>query len=151
MSTEKPKKRLVIWEQHLETQCAKGIGHSFGVVFESVGYCCVMGALAAFASCGQGGLVGFLVGLTVGTFFGGLGALTLWASMVVSCNADNIGPVAPITKRNAKYLPEGETLVRGSDRPAADQEAELLRAVRQGPDSQPEQLLRATQERRQDV
>ena len=151
MSTEKPKKRLVGWSQYLETQCAKGIGHSFGVVFESVGYCCVMGAIAAFASCVHGGLFGFLVGLIGGTFFGGLGALALWASMVVSCKAHNIGPVAPITKHNAKHLPEVETLVRGSDRPALDPATELLRPIRQGQHSPSEQLLRATEGKEQDV
>ncbi|MCW3095799.1 MAG: hypothetical protein JWL77_1417 [Chthonomonadaceae bacterium] len=150
MSTDKSK-RLVGWTQYLETQCSKLMGNSVGVVFEYVGYIFVMGAIGTLVSSFHGGLFGFLVGLIVGTSLGGIGVLALWVSMVAVCEAEKIVPVALITKQNAKHLPEAETLIRGSDRPSTDQEAELLRAVLQGQETPPEQLLRAAQESRQDA
>jgi hypothetical protein len=151
MSTEKPRKRLVGWKQYLETQCSKWTGNIVGTVFEYVGYIFVMGAIGTLLSSFHRGLFGFLVGLIVSAFLGSIGALALWGSMIAMCEANNIEPVALITRQNTGLLPEVETLVRGSDRPETAEQAELLRAVRQSPESPPEQLLRATNERRQDV
>ena len=64
--------------------------------------------------------------------------------------AKAVEPVAPITRHNTGHLPEVETLVRGSDRPATDRQTELLRAISPGMETPPEQLLRATQENRRD-
>lgn len=150
MSTDNPK-RLVGWPQYLETQCSKLMGNSVGVVFEGVGYIFGMGAIGTLVSSFHGGLFGFLVGLIVSTLLSGIGVLALWVSMIAICEADKIQSVAPITKQNAKHLPEVEILVRGSERPETTEQAELLRAVRQSPASPPEQLLRVAQEDRPDV
>ena len=57
-------------------------------------------------------------------------------------------PVALMTRHNRGSLAEAETLVRGSTRPSPDLQDELLRAVEQGGDTPPTQLLRAGQENR---
>ena len=49
--------------------------------------------------------------------------------------------VGPITDRNAHLLPLQDTLVRSSDLPPTEQQAELLRAA-QNQETPPEQLLR---------
>ena len=57
----------------------------------------------------------------------------------------------PLTRTNIGDLPAPETLVRASQQPPQEQQTELLRAAIQGPDTPPEQLLRATKEERNDV
>ena len=69
---------------------------------------------------------------------------TLWYGKNLFHAATKIRPVVLITKHNAKYLPEVETLVRGSGLPPSYQQAELLRIVQTGQETSPEELLRAT-------
>jgi hypothetical protein len=83
--------------------------------------------------------------------FGLFGAISLWFTRVLFKRVQEIRPVALITKHTAKRLPYVETLVRGSDAPPSQQQAELLRAVGKGQATPSEQLLRATQGQEQDV
>jgi len=63
-----------------------------------------------------------------------------------SCwSAQEIEPVAPITRHNTGRLPEIETLVRPSDIPLSHQRAELLRATEPGQETPAEELLRSTE------
>jgi hypothetical protein len=150
---EEPKKRLVFWKQYLHIMGTRTVMLSTAIAVGTVGIICLVSAAVGFvvavfhwsdtsvrADCiGFGVLVG-LIGLR-------------WMPYVKEMynKAREIEPVAPITRHNTGHLPEVETLVRGSDRPVTAEQAELLRAVRQTPESPPEQLLRATQENRQDV
>ena len=84
--------------------------------------------------------------LLAGGVLCGLGLVTIRLTDNVSIEAQNIEPVALLTRHNAKHLPEAETLVRSSDKLSISPSAELLRAVRQGPEMPPEQLLRTLQE-----
>jgi len=52
-------------------------------------------------------------------------------------------PFAPITPANTHLLPADESLVRSSTRPQQSQQAELLRATPDSPDTPQDQLLRA--------
>lgn len=76
-------------------------------------------------------------------FFGGLGLAGLWCGKLLFKDARQIEPVALLSTQNAKYLPDEKILVRGSERPSTNQQAELLRAIRQESETPPEQLLRA--------
>jgi len=98
-----------------------------------------------------GGIACIFAGFSIGIVIGGIGVLGIWAARSFARIARHAAPVELLTKSSAKHLPEAETLVRGSDRPKTAEQIELLRAVRQSPASPPEQLLRATQENRQDV
>jgi hypothetical protein len=62
---------------------------------------------------------------------------------------EKIVPVAPITRRNAHHLPLEGSLVRASDAPPSQQQAELLRAAQHGKTTPAEELLRATSTDRQ--
>jgi hypothetical protein len=55
--------------------------------------------------------------------------------------------IQPLNFADTTALPETETLVRASDLPPSDQQAELLRAAPQGSETPPEELLRATTNR----
>ena len=55
----------------------------------------------------------------------------------------SIEPVQPVTERNAHLLPLQDTLVRSSDLPPSEQQAELLRAVQTGQETPLEELLRS--------
>jgi len=52
--------------------------------------------------------------------------------------------VAPITRHSTSFLPPQESLVRASDLPPSQQQAELLRAAPRGSETPTEELLRAT-------
>jgi len=52
--------------------------------------------------------------------------------------------VAPITRHSTSFLPPKESLVRASDLPPSQQQAELLRAAPRGSETPTEELLRAT-------
>jgi hypothetical protein len=152
--SEKPKRRLVHKHHYMRTMLEKGGLYTFALGFGG-GACLFlllsllllwMGAppwrtndpddLDKIWMCVCGG------------FFGAFCLASVWASATLYKAASQIEPVALITRQNTGYLPAAATLVRGSDRPAADQERELLRAVSQGVETPPEQLLRASQESR---
>jgi hypothetical protein len=154
MNEDKPQTRLVGWDVYLRTTCKRtilsvsacGLG-CFGV---SILLVTVVGVVrfGAFRQDLKQSLVSFCI--AIGMYCGAGIGLLRWAK-ALSRKAKNIELVAPITRHNTGHLPEVETLVRGSDRPATAEQAELLRAVRQSPETPPEQLLRAAQENRQDV
>jgi hypothetical protein len=150
---EEPKKRLVFWKQYLHIMGTRTAMLSYAIAVGTVAVTCLVAAAVGFviavfhwpdtsirADCIAFGVLVGIIGLR-------------WLSGVKDMynRACAIEPVAPITRHNTGHLPEVETLVRGSDRPETAEQAELLRAVRQSPASPPEQLLRATNENRQDV
>ena len=151
MSTEKPKKRIVSKGEYLSTLGTKGGLFSTAIVVGSVGLGFLL--LAALS------IIQFAVSLRseigVGLFeifkmLGGLipgaiGLTAIWYCKVAIKSARDIEAVTPITRHNTGHLPEVETLVRGSDRPATAEQAELLRAAGQGAETPSEQLLRAAQ------
>ncbi|MCW3098548.1 MAG: hypothetical protein JWL77_4166 [Chthonomonadaceae bacterium] len=150
MNGEKPKKRLVGWTRYVMTLLDKGLGYSAatitvcgGLVFLLLSCTCFW--LAAHKEAAGISLFG------AGAVFVILGMAGLSCGKSMLENANKVEPVELITRHNTGHLPEVETLVRGSDRPETAEQAELLRAVRQRPEAQPEQLLRATNENQQDV
>ncbi|MCW3053425.1 MAG: hypothetical protein JWN14_2595 [Chthonomonadales bacterium] len=83
--------------------------------------------------------------------FVGISAFFLWISKNIWTMASEIKHVTPITHKNNHFLPAKETLVRASNVPPAQQQAELLRATQVGTEIPPEQLLRALQGSGQDI
>ena len=164
MSMEEPKKRLVSKEQYVGTIGAKGGLYSLACIFVCIGLALLLaaaeGAWMALRNAGCTLCGDFqrpmdwserLATFVLAAFCGGLSVgAVCWAKSMVG-DAQEMGQVTPITRHNTGDLPEVETFVRGSDRPAAAEQAELLRAVGHAPDTSPEQLLRAAQESRQDV
>ena len=67
----------------------------------------------------------------------------LWSARSLFRKATAIEPVQPVTERNAHRLPQKLTIVRSSEIPPTEQQAELLRAAQTGQETPPEQLLRA--------
>ncbi len=134
MSTEEPQKRLVGGLEYLRICQKRGMGYFFGGVLEVVGGIFVLVAL--FALC---------FGDWWCLFWGGAGTGMLWIGHRLFTKTLEAPPVELLTKSSAKRLPEVETLVRGSDRPAIDHHADLLRAAKPGQETPPEELLRATQ------
>ncbi|HLK59172.1 MAG TPA: hypothetical protein VKU00_21600 [Chthonomonadaceae bacterium] len=74
----------------------------------------------------------------------GSAALYLSSKLLIK-KANAVEQVDPITDRTAYLLPLEETLVRGSDLPPIEQQAELLRAVQTEQETPQEELLRASQ------
>jgi hypothetical protein len=149
MSTEKPK-RVVGWKHYVLTLLDKGMGYSAATIAVFCGLIFLLIAVISLWLGCRGG-DGQTILLFGGAFSILLGVVALGQGKAMFNNAKKVEVVAPITRHNTGLLPEVETLVRGSDRPATAEQTELLRAVRQTPDSPPEQLLRAIQENRQDV
>jgi hypothetical protein len=50
----------------------------------------------------------------------------------------------PFTRANTADLPPADSLVRASDEPLQEQNSVLLRAATHGPETRPEELVRAT-------
>jgi hypothetical protein len=150
MNTEKPKKRLVGWTRYVMTLLDKGLGYSAATITVCGGLAFLLLSVICFwlaAHKEAAGISLFGAGAVLGIL--GMAGLSCGKSMLK--NANKVEPVELITRRNAGKLPEAETLVRGSDQPATAEQAELLRAARQSPETPPEQLLRATLETRKDV
>jgi len=84
-------------------------------------------------------------------------AFAVGTGMLLMCGAvtyrksHKIAAVELTTPQNAHLLPPEETMVRASDLPPSQQEAELLRAAAQEQETPADQLLRAGQESGQDV
>lgn len=152
MSEAKPRKRRLVHKQeYLDSQWAKGFGYSLSVTFGVGGLVFLVMAVAVTGL----GLLHFSkpdqTNYTIlSVFFGGFGLTAMWFGKILFRSANHIEPVVLITKHNANQLPDAETLVRGSDCPAVDQHAELLRAAQHGPQTPADQLLRATKTNKQD-
>ena len=149
MQTEKPRRRLVGWMQYLMTLADKGVFYSFASAFLCGGIVLMLLAgwiiVASLINIFQGDYLGIVAGsIGVGIALVGLKVIRIAKNWIKE--ARQIAPVALLTKSNVKQLPEVETLVRGSDRPLTAPQDELLRAARQGQETPPEQLLRATTE-----
>jgi len=155
------KKRLVGWLEYGDNICMRtamyvlvGLCAVGGLWFLIGGITCIFVGVSSIGptSIAHGGMLSGGIAMGVGIVIGGIGVLGIWAARSFARIARHAAPVELLTKSSAKHLPEAETLVRGSDRPKTAEQIELLRAVRQSPaSSPPEQLLRATQENRQDV
>jgi hypothetical protein len=78
---------------------------------------------------------------------GGLSVALIYLGGKSMKEGKEIDTGVPLTRANAAHLPAADSLVRASSEPAQEQERVLLRAAGQGPETSPEQLLRATQER----
>jgi hypothetical protein len=68
-----------------------------------------------------------------------------WAGGNRISKVKKLRTVELLTPQRAKYLPEIDTLVRGSELSPSQRQAELLRPVKSGQETPPEELLRATQ------
>lgn len=152
MSEKKPPKRLVGWKQYVGNMVERILGRS------------AAGALLAAGLLSFGFFVFFLwvcggrsqhpIGFAQRYLFGSgilaglclLGfPLGLWSAKVLLKRVEKIEPVGLLTRQNTGNLPEVETLVRSSDQPPNDQQAELLRAARNGAETSSGELRRATQ------
>ena len=147
MSTEKPKKRLVRWDVYLWSVCKRTIlrvsASGLGIFGVGILLMTIVGVVrfGVFQQDLKQSLVSFCI--AIGMYCGAGIGLLRWAKSL-SRKAQKIEPVAPITRHNTGNLPEVETLVRASDLPPSHQQAELLRAVQNGKETPPEELLRAT-------
>jgi len=141
--SENPKKRLVSKGQYLKTLGEKGATYTAGIFLGLTGVPLLLISLFSFNRCFSSGdfSEGFLF-IGVVSLFWSLGIFGGCKSFFKS--AQEIEPVAPITRHNTGDLPAVESLVRASDLPPSDQQAELLRAVSQGSETPSEELLRAT-------
>jgi hypothetical protein len=77
-------------------------------------------------------------------------AFVAWAWRIASyCFREErkVERVAPITNRTASLVSPEESLVRASDVPPSQQQAELLRATQYGKETPAEELLRASRDR----
>ncbi len=152
--SEEPQKRLVRMKEYVGVVAGKGILSSTAYVFLSGGVLLLVAGIPSAILGGLSALQGHLdgtSGLVMGALLSALGFAGIYKSTKMFARIEKIEPVALLTKENAKHLPETETLVRASDLPPTHQQTELLRAVRDIAETPPEQLLRATQESRQDV
>jgi hypothetical protein len=148
--SEKPQKRLVGWEQYIGKIAKKGITYAVGTLCGGVGLAFLLLAYWGVDYLWRPGGDN-LVLLMVGGSFAILGLEAIWGGKTMFSKANKIEAVAPITRYNTGQLPEVETLVRGSDRPPTDHQAELVRAAGQRPETPAEELLRAGQESDQDI
>lgn len=97
---------------------------------------------------GSNFLIPGLIGAAISCLGSALWGLIMFASTVTLIDrtrkrARAMMPVQPLTDRNVHLLPPQETLVRSSEMPPAEQQSILLRPVQKGPETPPEQLLRA--------
>ncbi|MCW3097331.1 MAG: hypothetical protein JWL77_2949 [Chthonomonadaceae bacterium] len=152
MVTDKTRKRPVEWSRYLRTKLVQYLG-CMGIIF--VGVRGVALLIAGVALIWNSFLLPDPVLRVVALVFGVLLLVIAVASITQAGihyrNLMQMEQVALLTKNNVEDLPEVETLVRGSDRPETVEQTELLRATRKSPEAPPEQLLRATNENRQDV
>ena len=125
-------------------------------------YLCVMSTrttlTAAYIFCGILGAAALVKSALLFLFEGGRGfdfacggAYMFYLSISFYQQTLRIERVAPITHRNTHRLPPEESLVRPSELPPSQQQAELLRAAPFGRETPPAELLRATQGEGRDV
>jgi hypothetical protein len=82
--------------------------------------------------------------IVTGLVTAGLSVVFFRAAGKLSKKANEIDHIQPITARNTCLLPPEESLVRASDVPLSQQQAELLRATQHGNETPAEELLRAS-------
>ncbi|MCW3054203.1 MAG: hypothetical protein JWN14_3373 [Chthonomonadales bacterium] len=73
-----------------------------------------------------------------------LGVVSALAGQKLFARTGTEVPFAPITPENTHLLPAVESLVRSSDLPQQSQQAELLRATPDSPETPQDQLLRVS-------
>jgi hypothetical protein len=162
MRTEKPKKRLVSNCEYVMKLLDKGSSHAFAIMVVGGGCAILFGSLQVIGSAARlAAEVRMTPSIPAGinttwmiAEFSLLSILcmgAIWYGVKMFKAAEKKESVALITRHNTGFLPEVETLMRSSDVPATDTQAELLRALEQKAETHTEQLLRATQESRQDV
>lgn len=155
MGTERPKKRLVGLGEYLDAVCTKGATSLVATALRFGGAVLLTAAASAvlpvLVEVCHGDISGAEFCIFAGAILGLFGAIATWLSCFFFEAAKEITPVALLTRSSANGLPEKEILVRGADRPATDQQTELLRATGQGLETPPAQLLRATQNGGPDV
>jgi hypothetical protein len=146
--SEKPQKRLVSNQQYISIIGEKLSLHVFGGLLLAFGFAGLVLLWALWKS-------GFAVNPDTqdatevfAVAVSAVSLLLLVSSRFLLRKASKIESVAPITTRAVHLLPPEEILVRGSDRPSTNQQAELLRAAGQGPETPAEELLRASGNRR---
>jgi len=135
---------LVGWKHYLKAISTKGFLYSFAAVVGFGGVLLVLISLFMF-------LIAVLPWQEGGNSFGVLAALVIaavgiaaiWAGKSVVSEVQELEQVQLITRQNTHLLPTRTSLVRASDAPASDSQAELLRAAGQGTETPAEQLLRA--------
>ena len=83
-------------------------------------------------------------GMGMGPVYGMGAPLMLLLAFYLFKKGRKVERVVPITKRTTSTLPPEESLVRASNLPPSQQQAELLRAAQHGKETPSEELLRAT-------
>jgi hypothetical protein len=150
--SEKPRKRLVHWQEYAETKVSDGIGYGFSLLAGSVGILFLVvgvGIIWLGSSDFEGpSTIGSRIFFTVaGIVFVGLSIAAMCAAKAIITAIRDTPPVQLVTKEAARHLTSAEILVRPSDISPAHQQAELLRAAKPGQETPPEELLRATANR----
>ena len=140
MSTEEPQKRVVRWKEYAEFVSVQGIAGSLGYFF-------LLGGMLFLIAGIPLALLGGWIGLFGGAILSIMGLFGINISKTLFDKIEKMEPLALLTKENAKHLPETETLVRPSDLPSSQQQAELLRAAQPGQETPPEELLRPGENR----
>ena len=134
--SEKPQKRLVSEEEYAWLMIKRAF-----LGLASLGFC-LLGAwvvLVALAWACWYPLYGLIWGLG--------SAFPLGVAFCLSRAMKSIKLSMLITTEDADLLPQQETLIRPSDLPPSQQQAELLRAAQHGIETPTEELLRATTNR----
>jgi hypothetical protein len=140
--SEKPRKLLVGWKQYIRSIGKKGLYYSFTFTFACVG-AIVLAETFAILFCDLLArdwlpATGAAFSLCI------VGLLSIWFAKAMFKYGEEVESVELITRHNTCHLPVADTLGRSSERPSTDQQAELLRAAGQGPETPAEELLRAT-------
>jgi len=146
MSKPKSQRRLVSREEYFQTVRKKSSLYSLSGAAVGLGLFCL------FASASNAWFCLWEFHRDIGAYFlwnGGLAvfglATMVWGRFVFKYTRE-MERVTLITRHNTAYLPDIETLVRGSTQPSTAPQTELLRAAASTTDTRPEQLLRAMQE-----
>jgi hypothetical protein len=154
--SEKLKKRLVGKEEYVMKLLDKGSSHALAIIIVGSGCAFLFGILQVIRSVANlaaevrmqpsipSGIDTTLV-ISACSLLSVLCVGAIWYGVRLFKSAEKKESVALITRHNTGSLPEVETLVRGSDLPPSQQQAELLRAVKSGQETSPEELLRATE------
>jgi hypothetical protein len=136
--SEKPQQRLVGKWDYVQTT-----GKKIGLYSMAVFLVCA-GVMEALEMNWHNGVMSIIFGVAVII-------LAVWCCKHFVVTAKKIEPIRLHTKRATDLLAPEESLIRASDRPPSQQQAELLRAAGQGAETPAEELLRAGQESGRDV
>jgi len=157
--SEKPEKRLIIhsnvhrdrttavpnqlegWMEYLGILGAKGIKATFGAVMVMGGVVLALWAIVAVYYVDYSGMWGVFMAVLLGV--GAFAHIRVGTKIIIETG--QMKPVAPSSKHNTNYHSDANTLVRPSDLPPSQQQAELLRGVGTPvQETPPAELLRAT-------